>query len=168
MDDHKYTELFILQSSELTGLTPFCPEDQQIAEYFELKLPRDEQAQLERHLVDCSFCLARVGILGRLESDRPDIRIPGEVLATAKAIAGSGQGRWRRLTPAWAVAALIVLSVGILPQLHSTKQMGRAPASPVNTVEKPNDLRVTRSTKPTATGPEFLSPPEGLVINPAD
>jgi hypothetical protein len=46
MNDHKHIELLTLQAAELTERTPFCPKDQQIAEYFEEQLPEAERDRL--------------------------------------------------------------------------------------------------------------------------
>jgi hypothetical protein len=167
MDDHDYTDLLILQSAELTGSTRFCPEDQEIAEYFDGALPKDEQGRLERHLADCRYCLARVGMLGRQDSHPSGRQIPGDVLATAKAMTPRVPGRRLKWAPAWAAAALVVLAVGILSQLDSTRQSARKSISPVNGVEQPGTLRETRNIDPAATGPGFLSPGEALAIIPA-
>jgi hypothetical protein len=42
MDDQNHISLLRLQSAELTGRTPFCPENQVIAEYFDAELPQTE------------------------------------------------------------------------------------------------------------------------------
>jgi hypothetical protein len=111
MDDYRYTELLRLQSAELTGSTPFCPEDQQIAEYFDGDLNEAERLILERHLTDCRFCLARIGALERLEENRSNQRVPGAILATAKQMTHKIPVRRLRLAPAWASAAVIVIAL---------------------------------------------------------
>ena len=111
MDDYKYTKLLRLQSAELMGSTPFCPEDQQIAEYFDGDLNEAERTVLERHLTDCRFCLARIGALERLEENRSNQRVPGAILATAKQIAHKVPARRLRLAPAWASAAVVVIAL---------------------------------------------------------
>ncbi len=111
MDDHNYTDLLILQSAELTGRTPFCPEDQQVAEYFDGDLEETERIILERHLTDCRFCLARIGILERLEESLSKKRVPEALLATAKQMTHKPAVRRLRLSPAWASAAVIVIAM---------------------------------------------------------
>ena len=166
MDDFTNMKLMALQSAELAGPTPFCPEDQEIAEYFDGVLTEDEQARLERHLADCRYCLARVGMLGRLEGHRPDRRIPGEVLATAKAIARRVPGRWKKMAPVWAVAASVALALGVLSQLDSTGQSEVRLIPSFSTVEQSSNLRETRSVNSTVTGPSFLSPLESPATIP--
>lgn len=111
MDDFVNTELLKLQSAGLTDRTPFCSEDRQLAEYFDGVLADDERHALERHLADCSFCLARVGALGRLESTQTAKRVPEDVLATAKQMTQKGRPRWARQAPAWAAAAVLTLAL---------------------------------------------------------
>jgi hypothetical protein len=168
MDDHKYTELLILQSAQLTEGTPFCPEDQEMAEYFDGVLPPHERSRLERHLADCRNCLARLGMLERLADCDSSLRIPGDVLVAAKAMAHKAPRRWHKLAPTWAAAAVVVLAVGVLSQLDSTRQSGQESIPSVINVEQSGNLRETRNINPAATGPSFLSPGEGLAIIPAD
>ena len=111
MDDLIYTKLLKLQSVELTRKTPFCPEDQKIAEYFEGDLAGAEQIQLERHLTDCRYCLARVGLLERMENPGCDKRVPEAVLAEAKQIDHQSVPRRPWQAPAWAAAALVVITL---------------------------------------------------------
>ncbi len=75
MDEQNHKKLLKLQSTELTERTPFCPEDQLIAEYFDGYLPQAEFDRLERHLSDCRFCLARLGVLERIDQNPGNIRI---------------------------------------------------------------------------------------------
>ena len=111
MDDDKYKELLRLQSVELTKRTPFCPDDQEIAEYFEGELTESEHLKLERHLGDCRFCLARIGILERLEEGLSNARVPGAVLATAKQMKHRTPARWPRMAPVWATAAAVMITL---------------------------------------------------------
>jgi hypothetical protein len=166
MDDHQYTDFLILQSGELTEHTPFCPKEGEIAEYFDGVLSKSEQVRLERHLVDCHYCLAHLGMLGRLDVLAPDRRIPGDVLATAKAMVHRQPGRLQRLAPAWAVAALLVLAVGVLPQLHYTGQIGPESVNSPILPEHTGNLRETRSALSPKTELSFLSPARGMAIIP--
>jgi len=163
MDDHTHTELPILQSAELAGRTPFCPEDQQIAEYYDEVLPERERHTLERHLADCRFCLARIGMLQRLEQDQTSRRIPEDVLATAKTLRHEPVQR-RRATPFWAAAAVIVIAVGAFYQLLPLSQVGQNALPRTHLDEPSSELRETRTIDPVAIGPRFLSPPEGVTV----
>jgi len=160
MDDHKHIELLTLQAAELTERTPFCPEDQQVAEYFEEQLPEAERDRLERHLADCRFCLARLGMLQRLEQNPIAPRIPEDVLATAKSMRQATVLRSKRV-PAWAAAAVLVVAVGILWHLFPVREIGPVELPRIQEAEPSSDLRETRSVDPGAIGPRFLSPREG-------
>lgn len=111
MDIQEHTELFRLQSAELAARTRFCPEDQLIAEYYDDDLPIRDRSTLERHLTDCSYCLARIGLFERLDGTRRNRRIPGSVMATAKQMVHRSQKRRRKLAPAWAAAAMLVIGL---------------------------------------------------------
>jgi len=160
MDDHNQVELLTLQAAELTERTPFCPEDQQIAEYFEGELPESERDCVERHLADCRFCLARLGMLQRLAQNPTSPRIPEDVLAIAKSMrqATVSRPRW---VPVWAAAAVLVVAVGILWQLFPGRGIGQIELPRIHMTEPSSDLRETRSLDAGAMGPRFLSPDEG-------
>ena len=163
MDEHKHIELLTLQAAELTERTPFCPEDQQIAEYFENELPAAERDHVERHLVDCRFCLARLGMLQRLEQNPIAPRIPEDVLATAKSMRNPGVPR-RKWVQASAAAAVLVIAVGVLYLLVPVREIGQVALPRTHVTEPSSDVRETRSVNPTAVGPRFLSPSKGLGI----
>lgn len=160
MDDHKHIELLTLQAAELTERTPFCPEDQQVAEYFEEQLPEAERDRLERHLADCRFCLARLGMLQRLEQNPIAPRIPEDVLATAKSMRNTGVRR-RKWVQASAAAAVLVIAVGVLYQVLPVREIGQVALPRTHMNEPSSDLRETRSIDPGVMGPRFLSPRGG-------
>jgi len=113
MDDQNHNSLLRLQSTELTGRTPFCPENQVIAEYFDAELPQAELARLEHHLSSCRFCLARIGMLERLHEGDSNKRISESLLATAKQLNQSNPERRYATGQSWAVAAVLLLAVFI-------------------------------------------------------
>jgi len=111
MDNHEHTKTLALQSAELTERTPFCPEDEAIAEYFDGALPVPEIHTLERHLADCRYCLARIGMLNRQQADSRSAIVTGDILASAKSLVKTAPARRAKKAPAWAVAAVLVLGV---------------------------------------------------------
>jgi hypothetical protein len=165
MDDRKHIELLTLQAAELTERTAFCPEDQQIAEYFEGELPEAELDRLERHLVDCRFCLARLGMLQRLEQGAAAPRIPEDALATAKSMrpATVARSKW---VVTWAAAAVLVVAVGVLHQLVPVREIGQVELPRIHMTEPSSDLRETRSVDARGMGPRFLSPGKDPGIAP--
>ena len=114
MRDEKQAALLRLQDSDLPDRTPFCPSDQQVAEYFDHRVPETESTQIERHLADCRHCRARVGIIQRLDAGVTDVRISEETLAAAKQTAGSGTPGRFRAGPAWATAAAVVAVLAVV------------------------------------------------------
>ena len=141
MDYYKHTGLLILQSAELTGRTPFCPENQVIASYFDGGLGREQRDTLERHLADCRFCLARIGILNRLQTEGDAAPVSEEDLAAAKLLARKAPARnWRRMGQL-AAAAVIVLGVALVlnTRLMTVETPGAGPVS--DPVESGRQLR---------------------------
>ena len=167
MSEHTQSELLNLQSAELTGRTPFCPEDQEIAEYFDGVASVVERIKLENHLAECRFCLARIGMLQRLQDDPAAKRIPEELLASAKMM-GHTPVRRRRLAPAWAAAAVVFIAVGVYSQLATFTPMGLEVLPRTHESEPPGNPRETRTIDPAALGPRFLAPTAGLAITSGD
>ena len=116
MDKYKHTNPLTLQSNELTERTPFCPEDRAIAEYFDGVIPEQERLELERHLADCRYCQAQIGMLNRQQDETLAAQVPEHALAAAKALGKtvSGPRQWK--APAWAAAALVLLGVFFLSE----------------------------------------------------
>ena len=165
MDEQNHTELLRLQSAELTGSTPFCPEDQEIAEYFEGDLAQAECIKLERHLAGCRFCLARIGILERLEEGRTNTRIPGAVLATAKQMKHRVPARWPRMAPVWATAAAVMITLFTLSSRNqeAVLEPGATPAAAPGTEVSSRQLRSVRRDIPVL---NMLTPTPGADIIP--
>lgn len=165
MDDHKYPDLLRLQSAELTGSTPFCPEDQQIAEYFDGDLIDAERIILERHLSDCRFCLARIGLLERLAENRSNQRVPGGVLATAKQMTHQVPVRRLRRAPAWAAAAVLV--IGLFTIVSRNQEAGLEPGvSPSAVASTGQNTRQLRSVNSNAMELNVLIPAPGADLKP--
>lgn len=114
MDEFKQTDLLLLQSSELSERTPFCPEDRVVASYFDGQLAKNKRKPLERHLADCRFCQARIGMLNRLDLDETEASVPGDALAQAKLLHRNTRRRSVTRVAAWASAAVVVLSMFLL------------------------------------------------------
>jgi len=160
MDEHTLTQILQLKSRELPERTRFCPDDEYITEYFEGSLADQSRVALKRHLVDCSFCMARIGNLERLADEDEAWHIPGTVLADAKAFARqpAPSGTWR--SPAWAAAALVVLTLSILGI-----QPGRNPAVSVPVEQYIPELpRQLRSIEQAVLKPNIIFPVDGANI----
>lgn len=160
MGDQKHTELLSLQSAEITGRTPFCLEDQQIAELYEGTLPEAERSGVERHVADCRFCAARIGLLARLDAEGDEARVPEDSLATAK-LMSRPQPRANRRMASWAAVAVLVLAVGIYFQVTESDRPGSNPESPAGPPDLSGEIRDTRTIDTTALGPTITSPLEG-------
>jgi len=112
MDDEKLTQLLWHDAVDLTAATHFCPEDQLIAAYFDGAVGDLERDRLRNHLAECRYCQARLGNLARSSNPGEVAHVPAQVLADAKQIGNQpkrSRRRWQ--TPAWAAAAVLVLSI---------------------------------------------------------
>ena len=165
MDDQNHIELLRLQSTELTGSTPFCPEDQEIAEYFDGDLAKAERTRMERHLTDCRFCLARIGILERLEENRTNKRIPGAVLATAKQMRKKAPPRWPRKAGGWATAAVVMITIFTIANRNQEPTVEPGATPPVVPSAEANS-RQLRSVARVVTDLNVLTPTPGADILP--
>jgi len=165
MDEHNYTDLYKLQFADLTGRTPFCPEDQEIAEYFDGELAETEHSKLEHHLTACRFCLARIGVLERLEQNSNQRRIPESVLATAKQMSPRVPVRRPRLAPAWASAAVLVIALFFI--VTNNQSPAPVPGSESSAVPSSGEnSRQLRSVKRDAIDLDVLIPAQGSDIQP--
>jgi len=165
VEKQNHTELLRLQFAELTERTPFCPEDQEIAEYFEGDLAGAERMKLENHLSDCRFCRARIGILERLEEVRTNTRVPGAVLATAKQLGHRVPVRWPRMAPAWATAAAVMITLFTLSGRNQEAVLETGvlpPAAPTTEVNS----RQLRSLSREISNLNVLIPTPGADISP--
>ena len=164
MDKQDHTKLLQLQSAELTAPTAFCPDDQVIAEYFDGDLPPAEKDKLGRHLIDCGFCLARIGILERLEQSRGDKRVPEDVLATAKQITRITPRRRPAIAPAWATAAVVLIA---LFAIFNIRDLVQEPESIPLVVPSPEvNSRQLRNVSPSVTHLKVFTPQPGAGIAP--
>lgn len=165
MDKTKHTDLMALQSAELTERTPFCPDDQEIAEYYEGHLAELEHQPIERHLTDCRFCLARIGMLNRQQEAGSTPRLSEEVLASAKRLAHKPPARGLKRVPAWAAAAVVVISVFMVMNSRQLPlpALGTGPAEEIPTEENSSQLRrIDRSVM----NLNVLNPEQGETVAP--
>lgn len=105
------SELLHLQSAEPGGKSSFCPDDQEIADYFHDGLDEIRRTRLDRHFIKCRHCRARIGMIERLRRLRANVRVPEELLATAKQLKSPTRRHKAGVGPAWAVAAVLVISM---------------------------------------------------------
>lgn len=168
MDDQTHTDLLRLQSLDPGGITAFCPEDQQIAEYFDGDLGSSERDTLERHLADCRYCLARVGVMNRLQQSDTACRVPENLLATAKQLQNRIPPKPVRRVPAWAAAAVIIMALATMfayNQKESENAVFSMPGADLTTGEPTSQLR---RIKPESAYLDVLTPATGAEIAPGE
>lgn len=162
MEQQRLIELLQQKSAEVSGQTRFCPDAELITNYFEGSLKERARSRLKRHLVDCRFCMARVGNLERSANKEKPQGVPGSILADAKRLYKPPlpSGSWG--TPAWATAAVVVLAIAVGFNQFSDQQstQGEAPVSMQSLTEIP----LIRSIDKQAMGPEIVTPLVGQVL----
>ena len=155
VDSEKHKDLLILQSAELTDKTPFCPGDQEMAEYFDCQLSDQDRQKMEHHLVECRYCLARVGMLGRLEQGRDEKRVPGSVLAAAKQLTPAPAANPLARMKIWATAAVLVLALSLVVNTWLNRATNPNDGTS-GEYSQSNGARVLRSTDPLALEPDLI------------
>ena len=127
--------------------TPFCPGDEEIAEFVDGTLSDTSRDLIDRHLPDCQACVSRVGLLTRLIRDSagvsqrhmPQVAAPG----------------WQQSAPQWAVAASIILAITFLAVAPDF--------SVFSDHDRTLDFQATRNLDSGLATPEILAPRSGLV-----
>ena len=165
MERNRHIDLMVLQSAELSERTPFCPDDQEIAEFYEGHLSELEYQPIERHLADCRFCLARIGMLSRQQEAGDAPRPPEEVLAAAKKLAHKSPAWGLKRAPAWTAAAIIVLSVFMIMN-NRQLPLPASTTGPVEPVPAEASNSQLRSINRSAMNLDVLNPEQGETIAP--
>lgn len=166
MDQQKLTELLHLQETAIVERTPFCPDEHEIAAYVDGNGDYLNNEHAERHLVSCSYCLARVAILVRLHESDDEVQIPEPLFTSADQF---GQNPRRRLyhVPAWAAAAVVIITlftfVGMQPDISVDTGVQIPPVKPLGEVSQQ-----LRNINRTSLAPTVLAPNEGGSIRPDD
>ena len=166
MNERKLTSLLRQQSPDLAVRTPFCPEDQQIAAWFDGEMPQHEREAVQRHLVDCGFCTARIGVLAKLHESSDGEAIHGDLLATAKQMSRKDRTRRSIPAPAWAAAAVVVLALFL--NYNSSPELNQITVSTPTVSPDIVQARQVRNLDREALMPRLLSPTEGDSVDPAD
>ena len=166
MNEQKLTSLLRQQSPDLAVRTPFCPEDQQIAAWFDGEMPHHAREAIQRHLVDCGFCTARIGVLAKLHESSDGEAIHGDLLATAKQMSRSLRTRRTIPAPAWAAAAMVALAV--LLNYNSGPELNQITDSTPTVTPDVAQTREVRNLEREALIPRLLSPTEGDSVDAGD
>ncbi len=164
MKKHRLTELLQLKSAEVSAKTRFCPDDELIAKYFEAKLGGRSRLSLKRHLVDCRYCQAQIGNLGRLSDKKDYDDVPGSVLADVKRLIRPQYTQPLKYAGIFSAAAVVVLAVTIV--LVQSRQSNPNSAAGVADFVSPQPTRQLRSIDQRETVPRVLSPADGENIKP--
>jgi anti-sigma factor RsiW len=136
-----------------------CPDEHQIAGFVDGGLDADARERVERHLADCGYCLALVGLLCRERDAEAIVPAPQEVPAQTSTQATKRPRRRWHLAPPWAAAAALVLAVPLLLQLGRNLDRG------VEGQGRP-DPSATRTLASPAVGLQVLAPGAGAAVDP--
>ena len=166
MDQQKLTALLHQQDAEISERTPFCPDDHEIAAYFDRQPDHPESELSEHHLLNCGYCLARVEVLAQLHENGDYEQVPQSLLAAADQV-GHQPRRRLHYAPAWAAAAVVVIAlfaiVGRGPTFDPGAGVQLPPASPAG-----EEVRQLRNISRSRSAPTILAPIKGAVVRPED
>lgn len=173
--DHKDLRALLQQTSGLPEMTISCPEDQDIARYFDGRLDDSQRVTTQGHVAECAYCQARLGLLGRLESDpgvQPSGRlgggqVPENLLEAAKQMSGRKKPRWKNRAPALAIAASVLLALTI-SQTRGPMQAENTAISPLPAQGTGAGDRTLRSIDQPDVQLSLLAPLEGAHVNPRE
>lgn len=162
-------ELLRSQSRAIGERGRFCPDRHQLAAFFEGSLGTQKRSQFERHLSNCSYCLAQIGMLERAASDPELAEVPETLLASAKQLGRSASVTQSRNAPNRARAGLAVAAalaaLLIAPQFLFDDRTAPAPAvTPAQ--DGPRQFRGPEAV--TSELPAILSPAEGSAVTASD
>jgi hypothetical protein len=143
--------------SRLLERTKFCPADQEIAQYYEVEMPFADRERLQRHILDCAYCEARLGALARLQEIDSFPQVDENLIASAKQMAVAAGLQKYRHAQGWAVAAVIILTLSVTMLWDSGQYQ------PTD-----NSMRQVRNIDQTMVVPRFLSPIEGALVDPGN
>jgi len=161
-----------------------CPDEAQLAAYFERRLPAPEQQEVEAHVSNCEHCLAQVAFLLEVQdAELPEV--PRSLLERARQPASSGKtfsGMVWRWSPAVAVLAGVVVVASILvwrdrpapgaqpnrsaPREQASQRAASIPAPQVTEGSKTGSTaQVVRGQTPPSLEPKVLKPKLGARVN---
>ena len=160
MNQQKLTELLLLQNKEIASATPFCPEGHEIATLFESSPNKPDYDRFENHMADCSYCQARATVVARLYRNTDDEQLPEALLAVASQFGNQDRrNRWRR-TPAWAVAAIVIISFFAVINQNPSSTSGPIEQM-LHSGETGEQISLLRNIGRVESGPTVLSPDDG-------
>jgi hypothetical protein len=166
MEQQKLTALLHQQNTEIVERTPFCPNDDEIAAYFDRKSSHPGGKLSEQHLVTCGYCMARVRVLAQVLQIDDNEAIPETLLTVAHQF---GQRPRRRLihASAWAAAAVVIVTLfaiaGRGPAVDPGPGGQPPPASPLG-----EDARQLRNIDRGNPAPTIQAPIKGAHVRPDD
>ena len=128
-------------------LTPFCPDDHEIAGFVDGTLNDSIREHVERHLADCQACVNRVGLLTRLLREHQTASLSEAPTKPSK--------DWKRVAPQWAIAASVLLAATFIARTP-------APES-VPAIDIASDYQITRNIGSRSSAPEILAPSSGVI-----
>ncbi len=141
MDEFEHSDLLKLRTGDPGERTPFCPDDRDIAAWFDAVLADDRRAVLERHLADCPYCRARIGVLGHLDTSSESTPASGEMLAAAKRLGQRAPARRAAAIGRWASAAVLVLAIALVFRILPPTETDSGVLPPIDPVDGSRQLR---------------------------
>lgn len=151
--NHKLLQEQLHRANELPERSRFCPEDQVMASYYDARLAEPARQALQRHVADCRYCQARLGMLARLEQVKEE-HVSEQILAEAKRLTDQpGQRRFGGVSSWLAAAAVLVLATGLVLRLTPL-----TPQADGEIVRPAGEFKETRGFEPQALASSIQAP----------
>lgn len=163
MSEQQYSLLALLRGVDPGTRSPFCPDDQLIADYSDGGCRSPERAQLQNHFAECRYCRARIGIIARTKKATAGMRVPEGVLAQAKQLAPARRGRRDRRPMAWAAAAMVSLGAFLVFEASRDALPGGSDSFPTPEVPTVTE-RSLRAVEPLASRVQVHFPGPSMAI----
>jgi len=140
--------------------TPACPDDFVFTALAEGEVALDENQNLKEHLSQCEYCIGHLADLRRIGGLDEGEPVPDLLMARARRM-GRGTGI-RVQAPRWAVAALVVLAIGVVSKPFFDRQTvpGQSPVVSGQLADIPQFRSIDRPN----VRPEILIPSSGQVL----
>jgi hypothetical protein len=146
-----------------------CPDETQLAAYFDSKLQGSTRESVEKHVADCDFCLSQISFLFQSADWTEAVEVPAPVLRRArdlvprKSEARKASG-WRWAAASATLASLVIIITFIALRFR-TQQPANLPSEPLiaqqhqpNLVQAPQASPVNPRPAPTHATEKLRSP----------
>jgi hypothetical protein len=159
MDIHSLQRLIRTRGHQQLLRDTACPDEQDIAAFFDCVLEGEQLAQIVDHLAECEACTAQLALLSRMQREDAIRSTPELSLAKARRLNSPGKSSVKRYS-GWVAAAVVVLALSVTFTIRDDP--GPMMETRNGTESLPRTTRL-RSSMPSAPTIEF--PSAGQVVD---